>query len=630
VNVRRRLIIGFVSVATFVLILFGIVAHRAATKISIEEQLHLLLDVTEAQAVNYSLKPTTSKGPARDIHQQQSIESAIITFEQGSPSTLSNIHGNTISTFSIEDFARLFKNNNYGHQKLGHTDMLWALAKIPNTNQALFIAYHNNHNWQNYADSLGNRLFITAFMIIWLAIWAALIISKNIVQTLDKQNAAIKHQATHDELTGLPNRTLLFSTIEKIISEQKWDQDNQFALFALDINRFKEINDTIGHAAGDAILQQLTQRLKKALPEAHLISRTGGDEFAIIIKRDNIEIAVLENISNAITVQLLEPCSVSGLDITIDASMGASIFPKDADDTTNLIKSAEVAMYQAKSQNRTFLPYNIKYDPYSLKRLSLTNDLRHATKDQFILHYQPKIDISSNQTIGVEALIRWKHPTYGLVQPDEFISLAENSGLMGDITLIIIELAMAQQKIWAAQGLSLQIAINLSVYNLLNYHLPQQIQSLMESYNIEPELLKFEITESCLMSDPDRAQRTLNALNQMQIKLSIDDFGTGYSSLAYLKNLPVTELKIDRTFVKDMIHNEDDQMIVKSTIDLAHNLGCCVVAEGIENAKTFERLIEMGCDMAQGYYHSRPLPTNELEQWLATSQWPPLRSAAKA
>jgi diguanylate cyclase (GGDEF)-like protein len=608
-----------------VLVLFGIVAHRAATEISIEEQLHLLQHFAEAQVADHSPSSLTQTVGGFDARRKQNLESAVITFEQGSPISLSRIQGQNLSALSIETLATLLEGDRpYGQSRFGNADVLWALAKIPGTNQSLIIAYHNTHNWQNYADTLGSRLFVTAFLIVWLAVWVALIISKNIVHTLDKQNAAISHQATHDELTGLPNRNFLFSRIKEMIQGENGEP---FALLVLDINRFKEINDTIGHDAGDAILQQLTCRLKNALPDTHLISRIGGDEFAIIIKRDNLGILVLERVAEIISALLLEPCSTSGLDISIDASIGASIYPKDADEATALITCAEVAMYQAKTKNCTFLAYNTKYNPYSLKRLSLTNDLRHASKDQFILHYQPKIDLNRNTTIGVEALVRWKHPTYGLVSPDEFISLAESSGLMGDITLIIIELAMEQQETWAAQGVDLQIAINLSVYNLLNYHLPQQIKDLMSRYKIEPRQLKLEITESCLMSDPERAQRTLEALNLMEIKLSIDDFGTGYSSLAYLKNLPVSELKIDRTFVQDMMHNRDDQMIVKSTIDLAHNLGCSVVAEGVENAETCERLIEMGCDIGQGYHLSPPLPADELNQWFTSCQWPPLRLA---
>lgn len=623
-NVRIRLIFGFVSVSALVLLLFGITAHRTATEISTENQLYLLLDLARSQVATQFAPHQRENRSAIGPGLNHSFESAVITLDQGIPTGLSNIQGKTISSLSVEALASLLSSNQpYGQSRFGNSNMLWALAEIPNTNQALLIAHQDTHDWANYTNSLGSRLFITAFMIIWVAVWAALIISKNIVRTLEKQRAAIEHQATHDDLTGLPNRCFLFTTIKKLIENGKGNRENSFALITLDINRFKEINDTIGHDSGDTIIREVTERLKTILPKATLISRTGGDEFAIIVEGDNLGVLHLEKMAERVALQLLQPISTAGLEITIDAGIGACIYPKDATDASTLMKCAEVAMYQAKSQNQVFLPYNTKYNPYSLKRLSLANDLRHATKDQFILYYQPKVHLSNKQTTGVEALVRWEHPTYGLIPPDDFISLAENNGLMGDITLIIIDLAMAQQMAWTAQGLNLQIAINLSVFNLLNHHLPQQIEELIEAHQVKPRNLKFEITESCLMSDPERAQRTLEALHSMDIRLSIDDFGTGYSSLAYLKNLPVTELKIDRTFVQDMMNNSNDQMIVKSTIDLAHNLGCSVVAEGIEDKQTYSRLIEMGCDMAQGYYLSRPLTAEELNQWFIDGQWPP-------
>ncbi len=619
-NVRRRLVTGFVSVAVFVLLLYGIVAHRTAVDVGDAEQLHLLHDLAVGEASHFSIN--LNNGTPMLGNSDSKLQSVIVTIQQEGVIGIDAIHGELLSQLHPNAIRQISsKTTERGITQLNGEKTLWAMSKIPGSDQYL-IFFYQKHRKQALSSVESNpeaRLIITAFIIIWIATWVALVLSKRIVKRLDEQNDALIYQATYDELTALPNRASLFKALKGAFSAD--DKQNYFSVLVLDVNRFKEVNDTIGHNNGDRLLRKLADRFKISLVPNSKIYRLGGDEFAVLVsgaRRSTIKRLVRE------IVQLLsEPFTLEGIDLTIDVSIGSASYPGDADDANTLVKLAEVAMYQAKSQRSTFLAYDVKYDPYSIKRLTLMSELRNAMNDQIVLFYQPKADLVQQKTTSVEALVRWMHPEHGMIPPDDFIGMAENCGMMNELTLRIIEIAMAQLHEWVEQGLSIQVAINLSVVNLLDESLPQQVRSLLDMYQVDAKLIKFEITESSLMSNPELALSTLRVLDQMQVTLSIDDFGTGYSSLSYLKQLPVSELKIDRSFVSDMMNDEDDKVIVKSTIELAHNMSCIVVAEGIEDQSTYNYLIELGCDMAQGYYLSRPLPAEQLTQWFDDCQWPP-------
>jgi len=624
VGVRRRLVAGFVSVAVFVLLLYGSVAHRMAVNVGFSEQLSLLHDIAEGEAAALNLKPSADLTVLLNSDFDAEFESAVVTLEPGGVTEISRVRGDIQDKLPLAEInAILAEEKDRGVSMLNGEKVLWALTRIPYSEQFLLLFYHNpaNRLGLDYESRLEALLVVIAFIIIWVAIWVALVLSKRIVLRLDEQSKALLYQATHDELTNLPNRTSLFKAVSRCIDED--DEGNGFSVLVLDINRFKEVNDTIGHDNGDRLLQQLAERFEESLTAVSEVYRLGGDEFAILQREPQRQ--VIKKLVINIVHMLSNPFTLEEIDLHIDVSIGAATYPKDADDANTLIKLAEVAMYQAKTQSSTFLAYEVSYDPYSVQRLTLMSELRGAIDDQIVLYYQPKVDLALQKTTSVEALVRWLHPQHGLIPPDEFISIAENSGMMNALTLRIIEIAMAQSHMWFKQGLAIQVSVNLSVINLLDENLPQQVQTLLNIYQLEPKYLKFEITESSLMSDPERALATLQALDEMQITLSIDDFGTGYSSLSYLKKLPVSELKIDRVFVSDMMGDEDDKVIVKSTIELAHNMSCSVVAEGVEDQNSYNYLIELGCDMAQGYYLSRPLPAAELAQWFECGQWPPVR-----
>ena len=437
-------------------------------------------------------------------------------------------------------------------------------------------------------------------------------------QELRRQAANLEHQAmheaTHDSLTDLPNRVLLRDRIEQAI-HSVLREGKILALFLLDLDRFKEINDTLGHYNGDRLLKNVALRLKGMVRESDTLARLGGDEFAIllpVIKEKENVIAIVEKIQQS----LLSPFSLKGINIDVQASIGIAVAPENGRDVDSIMQRADIAMYAAKKNNHGYAVYSPELDEHSPKRLTLMGELRQAIENNdLVLYYQPQIEIKTNKIVGVEALVRWQHQEHGLIPPDEFIPLAERTGLIRQLSVWVMKTALAQTEKWHESKLKLEVAINISPVTLLDPDLPETITGHLASVNLEPHYVTIEITEGTIIKDPHLAMDILNRLSAMGIKISIDDFGTGYSSLAYLKKLPVTELKIDKSFVMDMVENENDAVIVKSTIDLAHNMGLKVVAEGVENQEIIEQLTNMNCDILQGYHFSRPLSITDFDSW---------------
>jgi diguanylate cyclase (GGDEF)-like protein len=429
----------------------------------------------------------------------------------------------------------------------------------------------------------------------------------------------IHRLAYYDPLTGLPNRTLLNERLTQAI--HMGEESNQaVALLLLDLDRFKDINDTLGHENGNRLLQQVAQRLQESLPRADTLARLGGDEFAAILAQADAEGAVAA--AQVILDTLDEPCVLEGFSLDVRASIGISVYPGHGQDATTLMQRADVAMYLAKEGHAGYAIYAPERDHYSPRRLALLGNLRQALNaDQFLLHYQPEIDLARGRVCGLEALIRWRHPDHGMIPPDQFIGLAEHAGLIRPLTLWVLKEALREFHGRHREGLKLRIAVNLSARNLADPRLPGQVKGLLETWGIPADSLVLEITESTLMEDPKAAGELLARLRSMGIRLSIDDFGTGYSSLAYLKTMPVNEIKIDKSFVMGGMKDQKDVALVRSTIELGHSLGFQVVAEGVEDRETLDRLKEFGCDVAQGYYISRPLPASDRTRWLHESPW---------
>ncbi len=435
-------------------------------------------------------------------------------------------------------------------------------------------------------------------------------------------NRELEHQALHDGLTELPNRLLLQDRLRQaILTAQR--KRAPLALLITDLDRFKEINDTLGHHYGDLVLQQVAERMRGALRESDTIARLGGDEFAVLLPGIlNEEDAI--GAARKLVSALEQPIMLDEQSFQIGASVGIALYPDHGEDGATLMRHADVAMYVAKRSSAGFALYDAKEDQHSLSRLSLAGELRHAIEfKQLVLFYQPKIDLKTGMVTAVEAVVRWDHPQRGLLLPDEFIPLAEHTGLIRPLTFFVLDEALHQIHLWQKADIELRMAINLSARHLQDEQLAGKIAASMQQWGVAADKLEFEITESAIMANPLRAMDTLVQLDIMGVGLSIDDFGTGYSSLVYLKQLPVDEIKIDKSFVIDMLDNNEDMVIVRSTVDLAHNMGRRVVAEGVETLEVLNTLIEMGCDMAQGYYISRPLTAAVLTRWLRESSWRP-------
>ena len=422
--------------------------------------------------------------------------------------------------------------------------------------------------------------------------------------------------ATTDELTGLANRERFRLRLDETIAEAK-TTDQKFAVMLLDLDRFKEVNDTLGHHYGDELLRDLGPRLAETIGPDGLVARLGGDEFAVLPGDNTSDSDELEAIAEQLIRCVQQPVLVDEMTLEVGVSIGVARFPRDGEDPHSLLRSADVAMYAAKEAHAGCKVYAAALDRHSVRRLSVLSEFRRALdSDEIVVFYQPIMHMDGTRVHGAEALVRWQHPELGLLPPSDFIGIVEQTGLIGPLTRHVLERAIAQCAGWRQAGRNLTVSVNLSVRNLLDPDLPALIGDLLALYGLAPEALQLEITESMLMSDPDRSLVTLTRLAQLGVGLSVDDYGTGYSSLANLRRLPIDELKIDRSFVSPMLSDESDLIIVRSTINLGHDLGLKVVAEGVEDEATLTRLAGLGCDFAQGYHFSKPLAPDAFTRWI--------------
>ena len=446
------------------------------------------------------------------------------------------------------------------------------------------------------------------------AIRGIVLTSRDITERV-RMEEALRYQSQFDGLTGMPNSTQFIEILEREVLVAQGGQ-RSMAVLVLDIDRFKDVNDTFGHHHGDILLQQVGMRLQQIVPTPDVVSRLSADEFAILLL--NADEARTEAVASAIQHALEEPCNVDGYPVQIDVSIGASLYPAHANDGITLLRRADMTMYTAKQSHDGYALFQSAFEQYNPQRLTLISELRRGiAAGELRLYYQPKIDLKSRTVSSVEALVRWQHPARGLIPPDQFIPLAEQTGLIGLLSHWVLEEAVRQCSEWLRAGQKLSVAINLSAWNLRDITLPKTIAALLALYHLPPHLLCIELTESAVMTDTHRSLDILGQIFALGVHISIDDFGTGYSSLAYLKQLPIDELKIDRSFVQHMTTNNADATIVRSTINLAHSFGLRIVAEGVEDVTTLELLSTLHCDLAQGYYMSCPLPVERLERWLS-------------
>lgn len=424
-----------------------------------------------------------------------------------------------------------------------------------------------------------------------------------------------EHRALHDSLTGLPNRSLFHDRLRQAILAGE-RQGAAVGVMLLDLDNFKEVNDTLGHHNGDILLQEVAARLRAVLRGSDTVARLGGDEFAILMP-NMLDRGEVGRVAVKVLEALQAPIILEDLSLEVGASIGVAFYPDQGLDAAVLIQRADVAMYSAKSNRTGYEVYSQERHRHSPGRLALVSDLASALdKGELMVHYQPKAELPSGKIVGVEALLRWNHPDHGLIPPDEFIPVAEHTGLMRTLTLFVLKSAIRDCRDWKMGGRPLTVAVNLSARSLLDARLPDDVIALLRKWGVPASRLRLEITESSIMADPMRLADVLAKLSGAGIGLSIDDFGTGYSSLAQLKKLPVDEIKIDKSFVLGMAHNENDAVIVQSTVELGRNLGLRVVAEGVEDQATMDMLTDLGCDIAQGFFLSRPIPADQFGAWI--------------
>jgi len=442
--------------------------------------------------------------------------------------------------------------------------------------------------------------------------------------TSERAYEQAQHLALYDALTDLPNRVLLHDRLRQALAHARRDQGH-VALLLMDLDRFKEVNDSFGHHAGDEVLRQIGPRLAAPLRESDTVARLGGDEFAVLLP--GADVAAARDVAGRILRALARPLVVEGQTLDVGASIGIAVAPGHSDDPDALLQHADSAMYAAKRALGSFAVYEPAAEENGAEHLALMADLRAGIeRDELLLHYQPIVDARDGTLRGVEALVRWQHPERGLVPPNEFIGLAERSGLIRQLSLWVIGAGLRQARAWSDAGMVLPMSLNLSMRNLLDPDLSAVVAGLLVRSRVDPRLVTFEITEGALMADQERVARTVAGLRELGVRLAIDDFGTGYSSLAYLARLAVDEVKIDRSFVSALVADASAAAIVRATAELAHTLGFSVVAEGVEDEQTRHELVALGVDSVQGYLVSRPMEAAAVPAWVAAR--PEARTAA--
>lgn len=423
------------------------------------------------------------------------------------------------------------------------------------------------------------------------------------------------HRALHDPLTGLPNRSLMEGRIQQALDSARRLKES-VGLLLVDLDNFKVVNDTLGHEVGDQLLKHVADRLGGSLRQADTVARLGGDEFALVLPGiDGVDDA--DRVAGKVLRRLREPVDCNGIMLNPDASIGVSLFPQHGSDATALLRRADIAMYRVKRRGGGHAFYEPYHDEERLSALELAAELGKAIEsEELILHYQPKVSLVTGEIIGVESLVRWHHPRRGLLLPGRFVPLAENTGLIKRLSLEVLRRALADNELWRAEGIDITMAVNLSAQLLHDSNLHNTIHDSLHSSLLAEDRLELEITESAFMADPEGAIQAITKLDTAGVAFTIDDFGTGYSSLSYLKRVPARSIKIDRSFIRDMATDERDASIVNSAIELAHNLGMDVTAEGVESAAVGDLLRDLGCDFVQGYFYAPPMPASELLPWL--------------
>lgn len=616
-RLRTQILFSILGITIFSQIIFGFLAYRQITE-SRGDQLTIFLQYLNREVAKRLTLPGNqyvSEIYLEELRDRFSTPDSTLIIQKNNKALYSA--GDIkldLSLISQQLSAAYSDRNKHGLINLNGNEYYWAISDLPNKNYQLIMLEPARNEEAQIATTLKLRLFTTSAVILWLAVWTSLILSTKISKQLDEKNDQLTHMALHDSLTGLPNRKLLNDRLKQLFLQSQ-RENLFFALFVIDLDRFKEINDTLGHQFGDELLKMVSTRLISSTRQKDSISRLGGDEFAVLLPQTDLEGARLyaERILNAMDA----PFDINNISTESKASIGIAIFPDHGDTVEALMRHADIAMYQAKKSHSGFSVYDPLQNKHGLRRLKLMHDLRIAIENKNIyVVYQPLIN-RDQQTINcVEALARWQHNELGGISPNEFIPMAEQMGLIRLLTLQVLEQAVHDCKQWQQQGYTFGINVNISTYCLQDFSLPDDINTILINGGMDASKVELEITETALMHDLSRAGKILNQLSDTGLQLAIDDFGTGFSSLNYLKNLPVDTLKIDKSFILDMHNSSNDHAIVKTIIELAHNLNCQVVAEGVEDQQTVDSLTLLNVDILQGFFYSTPLNAHDFQSWL--------------
>lgn len=612
-QLRGWLVVAFSTLSLCVIIIFGYMAQRTSQETRLNTEYSFIQQ--RLQTLSWLLGEDPRINPEHFSRMPGPVPDQLIGAEeflvvqnrQGITRTLGN------PPAGWQDAAtNLDTTDDISHVRIDNQHFLAGTTSLDN-GLSLTLYRQISHRLEGFHDySAWSRFVVAALLTLWLAIWGALILAAWISRQLDRQNRRLFYHATHDSLTGLPNRLMLRQELERLINQPA---AALVALYILDIERFQELNDTLGHAYGDDLLKKIGERLSRNKLSYELMARMGSDEFGIIALHDKHE--QIKEFADQINRQLERPVSFDKIQFHTKLNIGVAVFPEHGEKTNSLIQNAEVALSRAKSLKQPLILYKHEDNPYSIARLKLISELHHAIKHHELqIHYQAKYDLESGRITGAEALARWEYGKDNYIPPDTFIPLAEQTGLIGQLSRQMLYGAIRQWHEWYRQGHDIQLSLNICSSDFEDPLFREDIRRCLSQWRVPPGRIILEITENTLMETHDTNRRLLESLRDSGVILSIDDFGTGFSSLAYLRHLPITEIKIDKVFIQGMVDSLNDRAIVKTVIELAHNLGFQVVAEGVEDNQTLLLLQEMGCELIQGYHIGRSVPADEFESRL--------------